>query len=361
MKVLVCPDSFKGTLTAAAAAAALADGWRAARPADEVVTLPLADGGDGTLDVVAAAVPNARRHTVEIADARGRASDGDWLALPDGTALVEAAQAVGLAALADHQRDPLTATSYGVGQLLRAAAEAPSRSITVGLGGSATVDGGAGMAIALGHKLRRDDGNGVKVGAQWVSELARIEPGPPLRVPVDVAVDVVNPLLGPEGAAAVYGPQKGATAEGLPLLESALERLADIAERDLPGGPWRELPGAGAAGGLGFGLAAFCGARLRSGGEWIGELVGLDEALAACDVVVFGEGCLDRQTTAHGKIGGHVAARARERGVRLLAVAGTVGDEGRAAFDDAAELGPDGLRRPAELARERAAELAARL
>lgn len=360
MKVVICPDSFKGTVGAADAAAAMADGWRAARPGDEVVAVPLADGGDGTLDVVAAAVAGGVRHTVEIADARGRASTGDWLALPDGTGLVEAAQAVGLAELPPGERDPLGATSYGVGQLITAAADTGCTSITVGLGGSATVDGGAGMALALGHKLRRRDGNGIKVGARSLVELASIEPASPLGVAVDAAVDVTNPLLGPQGAARVFGPQKGAGEQDVPLLEESLQRLAHIAERDLEGGPWRDLPGAGAAGGLGFGLAAFCGATLRAGGEWVAGLVGFSEALDGCDVVVFGEGALDGQTTAHGKIGAHVAEQAGKQGARLLAVAGAVTAEGRAVVDDAAELGPEGLEQPAELLRARAAELARR-
>lgn len=358
MKVVICPDSFKGSLGAAEAAAAIAEGWRAARPDDEVLTVPLADGGDGTLDVVAAAGGGVR-HTVEVADARGRASTGDWLALPDDTGLVEAAQAIGLTQLSESERDPTVTTSYGVGQLLKAAADAGCRSITVGLGGSATVDGGAGMALALGHKLRRGDGNGVKVGARWLDELARIEPGPPLGVPIDAAVDVTNPLLGPQGAAHVFGPQKGAGEHDVALLDRALEHLADVAERDLPRGPWRDLPGAGAAGGLGFGLAAFCGATLRSGGEWIAELVGFAEAVVDCDVIVFGEGSLDRQTTAHGKIGAHVADQARKQGARLLAVAGAVTDDGRAVVDEVAELGPEGWDRPAEKLRTRTAELAA--
>lgn len=358
MKVVICPDSFKGSLGAAEAADAIAEGWRAVRPDDEVLTVPLADGGDGTLAVVAAVVGGVR-HTVEVADARGRASTGDWLALPDGTGLVEAAQAIGLTQLPESERDPTVTTSYGVGQLLRAAAAAGCRSITVGLGGSATVDGGAGMALALGHKLRRGDGNGVKVGARWLDELERIEPGPPLGVAIDAAVDVTNPLLGPQGAAPVFGPQKGAGDHDVALLDHCLGHLADITERDLPGGPWRDLPGAGAAGGLGFGLAAFCGATLRSGGEWIAELVGFDDAVVDCDVIVFGEGSLDRQTTAHGKIGAHVAEQARKQGARLLAVAGVVTDEGRAAVDEVVELGPEGCDRPAEKLRARTAELAA--
>lgn len=359
MRVLIAPDSFKGTLGAAEAAAALAQGWRRTRPDDEIIQLPLADGGDGTLAVVEAATPGAERRTVEVADARGRATQADWLALPDGTAVVEAAQAVGLGDLPPEERDPLTATSYGVGQLLADAA-AHARAITVGLGGSATSDGGGGLATALGHRLLRADGNGVKVGARWLTELDRVVPGPPLGVPVDVAVDVTNPLLGPEGAVAVFAPQKGASERDLPVLEQALAHLADIAERDLPGGPWRDLPGAGAAGGLGWALAAWCDARLRSGGQWIAELVGFDAALAQADAVIFAEGSLDAQTTGHGKIGAHVAERARARGVRLLAVAGAVSEGARGVFDDVEALGPHGLERPAALAAERAEALASR-
>lgn len=361
MKVVICPDSFKGTLSAGDAAAAMAAGWRGARPDDAVITVPLADGGDGTLDVLGAAVPGAARRTDEVADALGRATQGDWLLLPDGTAVVEAAQAVGLARLGEGERDPLRATSYGVGQLVAAAVAAGARAITVGLGGSATVDGGAGLGLALGHRLRRTDGNGVKVGARWLEELVRIEAAAPPDVPVDVAVDVTNPLLGPQGAARVYGPQKGVGEGDVPVLEAALAHLAGVAERDLPGGPWRDLAGAGAAGGLGFGLAAFCGATLRSGGAWIAGLSGLDEALAGCDVVVFGEGALDGQTTAHGKIGAHVAARARERGARLLAIAGHLDADAAAVFDDAVELGSDGRKRPTQATRSAAAVLAQRV
>lgn len=360
VKIVICPDSFKGTLGAADAAAAMAAGWRSARPDDEVVTVPLADGGDGTLAVVASAVAGATRHTVEVADAWGSASQGDWLLLPDGTAVVEAAQAVGLARRTEAERDPVTATSYGVGQLLAAAVAAGARAITVGLGGSATVDGGAGMALALGHKLRRVDGNGVKVGARWLADLARVEPARPLDAAVDVAVDVTNPLLGPQGAARVYGPQKGASEADVAELEAVLAHLADVVERDVPGGPWRDLPGAGAAGGLGFGVAAFCGAALRSGGAWIAGLTGLETALTGCDAVVFGEGALDGQTTAHGKIGAHVVAEARRHGARLLAVAGRVDGEAAAGFDDAVELGTTGLAAPAAGTRAAARALAQR-
>ncbi|MGH8907838.1 MAG: glycerate kinase [Egibacteraceae bacterium] len=356
MKVVFAPDKFAGTLSAAQAAHAMARGWRQARPADDLVLVPMADGGGGTIDVVEAAVAGARRRYVEVADARARAVQAGWLALPDGRALVEAAQACGLFRLTARDRDPLLATSYGVGQLLAAAAVG-HREIMVGLGGSATVDGGGGMATALGHRLWRMDGNGVKVGAQFLADLDRIQAGQPLPASIVVASDVTCPLLGPSGAVAMFAPQKGATEQDLPVLEAALTRLADVAERDLDGGPWRDLGGAGAAGGLGFGLAAFCGARIEVGAAAVASLVGLDRALDGAAVVVTGEGALDRQT-ATGKVPALVAARARERGCAVLAVAGRVEDGAEAAFDTVVTLGPKGFRRAAELVTARTAVLA---
>lgn len=360
MKVVVAPDKFAGTMSAAEAAQAIAQGWSAERPGDDVVLVPMADGGAGTLDVVQTVVEGARRVPVEVADARGRARAASLLRLPDGRALVEAAEACGLAWLDRTERDPRRATSYGVGQLLRAAQETEPTEIVIGLGGSATNDGGAGMALALGSRLLRADGNGVKVGGEHLADLARIEYRPPDLASVVIASDVTNPLLGPEGAVAVFAPQKGATAADLPVLERALARFADVVERDVPGGPWRDLPGAGAAGGLGFGLLAFCDARMTSGAAAVASLVGLEGHLRDADVVIAGEGKLDDQTLA-GKTPAFVAERARAYDGRVVAVAGQVAGDGGALFDDVAELGPEGLRRPVELATQRAAELAARM
>jgi glycerate 2-kinase len=224
------------------------------------------------------------------------------------------------------ERDPWAATSFGVGELLLAAAAAGHREIVVGLGGTATMDGGAGLAEAL---------RGVR-----------------LRAKVVAASDVTAPLLGPNGAVALFARQKGATESDLPRLERRLEQLADSV-----GGPWRDLPGAGAAGGLGFGLAAFCGATIEPGAALVGGLVGLTAALERAGLVLTGEGALDRQTGI-GKVPAYVAGLARARGLRVLALAGRVEDGAGAGYDGVAELGPEGLIRPEELLAARAAELA---
>ncbi len=357
MRVVVAPDKFAGTMSAAEAADAIAEGWRTARPDDDVAVVPMADGGAGTLEVVRSAVPGARTVEIEVADARGRARVGRWLRLPDGRAVVEAAEACGLAWLDERDRDPLQATTYGVGQLLVDAQRDAPVEILVGLGGSATSDGGAGMALALGHRLLRADGNGLKVGARHLLDLARVEAVTRPSVPVTIMSDVTNPLLGPDGAVAVFAPQKGAAEADLPVLEAALRRYADVLERDLAGGPWRDLPGAGAAGGLGFGLLAFCGARMADGAEAVADLVGFAEHVSGADVVIAGEGKLDDQTLS-GKTPAFVAARGRAAGATVLAVAGQVQGRGAALFDRVATLGGEGFDRPIELTRERAAQLA---
>ena len=359
MKVVLAPDGFGGTLSAAEAAAAMAAGWHAERPGDTVVTVPLADGGEGTLDVVAAAVPEAAVRTVEVVDAQGLATSARWLALPGGRALVEVAEAIGLNRLPPEARDPLKTTSYGAGQLIAAAVAAGARDVIVGLGGSATNDGGVGALIALGFRLLRADGNGVRVGGGWVATLDRVVVPTPDDLRIVVATDVDNPLLGERGATAVFGPQKGAGAAALEELEAALTHLADIVERDLPRGPWRDRPGAGAAGGLGFALMAFLAAEVRSGAAVVAELVGLDAALAGADLVVTGEGSLDAQSAA-GKVVAHVATRARAQGTRVAAIAGRVSPEGAALVDDAEPLGPDGPTRAAEEVAAAAGRLAAR-
>lgn len=359
VRVVLAPDSFSGTLSAMAAATAMARGWRTARPDDDVRIVAMSDGGEGLLDVIEHAVAQAQRRTAEVADARGYATRADWLLLSDGTAVVESAQACGLTRLPADQRNPRLATTYGVGQLIAAAQAAGAARVVVGLGGSATVDGGAGAATALGHRLLREDGNGVKVGGQYLTDLHRIVAGPCRDIPVIAAADVDAPLLGDDGAVAGFAGQKGATSDDREVLEEALSTLADIAERDLGGGPWRDLPGAGAAGGLGFGLAAFLRARIRRGAEYVAGMVGLDAAISAADVVVTGEGALDAWSL-RGKVPGAVAGLADRAERPVYAVVGQQRAQ-TASFAGVFTLGARGQDDPARRLADVTAKLARQL
>lgn len=328
MRVLVAPDSFGGTLSSREVAEAVASGWRRSRPGDELTILPLADGGEGLLDVVAS--EGDRWHTAEVAGPLGTPVEARFLLKADGLAVVESATACGLALLGEGPGDPLRTTTYGVGQLLTAARKAGAGAVVVGTGGSATVDGGAGALLALGFQITRADGNGVKVGGGELRDVAAARPrwvDPAWRdVEVEVWCDVRTPLL---EAVRLYGPQKGAGGGDLERLEVALTRWAEVAERDLappagvgqaPGRP-RDRRGTGAAGGLAFGLLVGLGARLVDGARRVAAQVGLDDALEAADLVVTGEGRLDR-TSLEGKVVGYVAGRAADRHLPVLAVVG---------------------------------------
>jgi glycerate 2-kinase len=319
MRVVVAPDSFGGTLTSAEAARAIASGWRRARPGDDIVLVPLADGGEGTLDALALTGGEIRE--VEVADPLGRPRQGRWLLLEDGTAVIESAEACGLALLGRAELDPLRTTTYGVGQLLEAARRWGARTIAVGLGGSATVDGGAGALSALGFRIVDRAGQGLKIGGGQLADLDCVEPRWRDRGwdEVDVVLwsDVTTPLA---DAAHVFGPQKGATPEAVDRLERGLARWADVVEGDL-GGRWRDLSGSGAAGGLGFGLAAGLNARVGPGSAAVADVVGVAAEGMDSAAVVTGEGTLDA-TSGAGKVIGHVIAVAERAGVAVHAVVG---------------------------------------
>lgn len=339
MRIVIAPDSFGGTLAAHEAADAIAAGWSRSRPQDEVVTLPLSDGGEGLVDVVCRDVDDVR--ITEVAGPLGHPRSARWLLRPDGVAVIGSSEACGLALVPVEQRSPLRTTTYGVGQLLAAVHQAGARRVLVGLGGSATVDGGAGALTGLGFRLTVADGSGLKIGGGDLGRVAHAERGwgPDLRdLEVVLLADVTTTLL---DAAAVFGPQKGATGDDVRLLTAGLATWADVAERDLAAGQrWRDLAGSGAAGGLGFGLACGIGARFVGGADAVADLVGLDDAVARADVIVTGEGRLDA-TSGQGKVVGAVARRARDRGLPVLAVAGQAGDG--APDLDAVELSaPDG-------------------
>lgn len=322
MQVLVAPDSMGGRLSSREVATAIAQGWHRVRPDDDVATTPMSDGGEGLLDVVHG--PDDREVRVEVAGPLGRPVDA-WFSLRgDGTAVVETAMACGLHLADPERRDPLRATTFGVGELLDSAREAGTRRLLVGLGGSASVDGGAGALTGLGLALRVADGSGLKVGAADLGRIDRIEQG--WRHPdweeleVVLLADVRTPL---SRAARVFGPQKGATVDMVEHLQEALARWEQVVVRDLGGAGLAEQPGSGAAGGLGFGLAAALGATLMDGAPAVAGMVGLDERVADADVVITGEGRLDA-TSFDGKVVGEVLARATAAGCTTAVVAGAV-------------------------------------
>lgn len=363
MKVVIAPDSFKGSLDAARVAGALAQGWRQVRPGDVVVPLPLADGGEGTLDVLAAAVPDAVWHEVAgVCGPDGRPVDAAWLLLPDGSAAVELARSSGLGLMATP--DAGGATTYGLGEVIAAATRHPmTRRLLVALGGSATTDGGTGALTALGARFLDASGNPVRRGGAGLLDLASVDLAglpPPPADGVQCLVDVAAPLLGPDGAAHQFGPQKGAGPDDVDRLERALARLAEV----LGGDP--AAPGSGAAGGTAYGLATGWGAELVPGAVTLAERAGLPSALADADVVITGEGAFDSQSLG-GKIVGHVLGRAARADVRALVVAGTVAPGvapqgvGTASLVAAAGSAEAAIREPARWLRAVAAELAATL
>lgn len=358
--IVVAPDKFKGTLTAAEAAGHIADGILRVLPDADVRRLPVADGGDGTVDAAVAA--GFRRVRTRVAGPTGHAVDASF-AVRGTTAVVELAEASGLVLLPAGKPAPLTASSYGVGQLIAEAVRVGARRIVLGLGGSACTDGGAGMVQALGGRLLDAHGVELPPGGAALRSLDRVDAADLLRRYADpasgtevvIASDVDNPLLGPKGAAAVYGPQKGADPDDVRVLETGLARWAEVVRRDLPGPaparPVADVPGAGAAGGVGFGALAFLGATLRPGIELLLELLGFDTVLAGAALVVTGEGRLDPQTL-HGKAPAGVAAAAARAGVPVVAVCGrleltptqlqTAGIVRAYALEDLATGGPGG-------------------
>jgi len=325
MKVVVAPNAFKGTLTATQAARAIARGVREVFPDAEVIEVPVADGGDGTVEALVTA-NRGQYLTAQVEGPLGDPVTATYGRIGSG-AVVELAAASGLTLIPPERRDLRHASTFGFGQLLFAARRPDTARLIAGIGGSATNDGGAGMAQALGYRLLDTAGRDLPRGGAALARLERIdasgfEPWAP-AVEVKVACDVTNPLTGPRGASAVYGPQKGADAAAVRELDAALARLAEVIERDL-GKRVAEVPGAGAAGGAGAGLLAFLDASLVPGAPLVVEAAGLDAKLAGADLVITGEGRVDEQT-AYGKAPGEVAKRARAAGVPVILLAGSKG------------------------------------
>jgi glycerate 2-kinase len=318
MKLLLAPDKLKGSLSASDACVAIARGVRRADSSIEVDPCPLADGGEGTADALLAALGGSIEQ-VRVTGPLGTPVEAGLALLADGrTAVIEMAAAAGLALVPEDRRDPARATSYGVGELMRAALDAGRTRLVVGLGGSATNDGGAGMAQALGVRFEGASEPITAAELERVRAVDRSRRDPRLeRVEIVAACDVDSPLLGELGATRVYGPQKGARSEQLAGLERGLARLAELVPELAP-----EHPGAGAAGGLGFGLVAFAGARIAPGAELVLDAVDFDARLVGVELVLTAEGRLDAQSL-RGKLPIAVARRARRLGVPSVALVGS--------------------------------------
>ena len=325
-KILLVPDSFKGTLSSRQVCQVMAGQLRRFFPQAQVKSIPVADGGEGSVEAFLAAAGGERR-TRTVTGPFGEPVEAFYGILGDGrTAVIEMAACAGLP-LAEGRLNPERATTYGVGELLLAAKEAGCTKAILGLGGSCTNDGGAGAAAALGAKFTRADGTAFIPTGGTLGEIAALDVSPVAQalqgMELTAMCDIDNPLYGEAGAAAVFAPQKGADAAMVARLDAGLRHLGQVSARCL-GRDFSHLPGAGAAGGLGFGMAAFCGAQLRMGIDAVLDAVGFDSLLPGTDMVFTGEGKIDSQS-ARGKVVSGVAARCRKAGVPVVAVVGQIG------------------------------------
>jgi len=318
MKIVVAPDSFKGNMRSAKVCEIIRQAILCEMPEADVLTLPMADGGEGTVDAVVAAT-GGTFHSLKVRGPLGDPVEAQYGLLPDGTAIMEMASASGVELVPEARLDPMKASTYGTGELLKHLLSEGYTSIVMGIGGSATVDGGMGMARALGYRFLDETGNETDA----LTEIHFVDSSNRVHglddVSIRVTCDVTNPLTGPNGAAAIFGPQKGAPPEMIPVLDAGLANLQKIA------GVFG-APGDGAAGGLGYGLRAFCNAEIVSGAKLIADTVGLSAALQNADLLITGEGRTDGQT-ASGKLCSVLAGMAREHGVKSLLLSGALQGE----------------------------------
>ena len=328
MKIVIAPQAFKGSISALEVARSMREGVCRVMPHVETVIVPVADGGDGTLETLVESSAGQIR-TSQVTGPLGEKVTAQWGALGDGdTAVIEMARTSGLALVPIEKRNPMLTTTYSLGEVISHALDAGFRRFIVGIGGSATNDAGAGMAQALGVRLLDEDGQDLPLGGAPLARLHRIDMSGldprATQSQFSVACDVNNPLTGPEGASAVYGPQKGATPEMVVQLDANLMHVAEVVRQDI-GVEINDVPGAGAAGGLGGGLIAFLNANLRTGVDIVLDTVRLDQHLEQADLVITGEGCLDFQTV-YDKAPIGVARRARARGIPVIAISGALGE-----------------------------------
>ncbi|EJN18510.1 glycerate kinase [Pseudomonas sp. GM78] len=370
MKIVIAPDSFKDSLSAQGVADAIALGLAEVWPDAQLVKCPMADGGEGTVESVLAACNGELRHTT-VRGPLGVVVDAAWGWLPHShTAIIEMAEASGLQLVPVDRRDACISSTFGTGELIRAALDAGAQRVILAIGGSATNDGGAGAMQALGVRLLDTQGEELEPGGLALAQLARIDLSnidPRLaEVRFDIAADVNNPLCGPQGASAIFGPQKGASPEQVQQLDRALGHFAELCAQAL-NNDVRDEPGSGAAGGLGFAAKAFLGAQFKAGVDVVAELVGLEDAVKDADLVITGEGRFDAQTL-RGKTPFGVARIARQHGVPVIVIAGTLGDGYEQMYEhgvDAAFALPSGpmslaqaCAHASQLLRERAGDIA---
>ncbi len=338
-KVVLIPDSFKGTMSSAQVCAVMARAIRAHHPHAQIRSIPVADGGEGSVDAFLSAV-GGEKIEVPVAGPYGEPMQSFYGLLPDGTAVIEMAACAGLP-LVEDRKNPLLTTTFGVGQLMKAAAERGCRKIILGIGGSCTNDGGAGLAAALGMRFEKSNGEPFMPTGGTLHEINRIDASnlaPELAgIQITAMCDVDIPLCGPTGAAHVFGPQKGADAEAVLFLDQGLLHLSQVIKQDL-GKDILNLPGSGAAGGMGGGMAAFFGAELIMGINVVLAAVNFDEIAADADLVITGEGRMDEQSL-RGKVVIGVAHRTKRLGIPLLAVVGEMAD----GLEEAYDLGVDAI------------------
>jgi glycerate kinase len=333
MKIVIASDSFKGSAGTEDVGRRMEKGIRKVYPDAEITVVPIADGGEGTVEAVVRGT-GGRFRAVEVTGPLGERLEAVYGLLGDGKAVMEMASASGLPLVPEEKRNPLKTTTFGTGELIRDALEQGCREILIGIGGSATTDAGIGMAQALGYSFLNGRGDELGFGGGGLSELRRIEKdGVDPRLDgcrVTVACDVDNPLFGERGAAYVYGPQKGADPDMVKVLDANLRHFADVARESL-GRDLSRIPGAGAAGGLGAGLMFFCGAELKSGIDAVLDMISFESFLDGVDLVVTGEGRIDGQT-AYGKVPVGISRRAKKHGIPVLAVVGDIGEGASAVY-----------------------------
>lgn len=348
LNILLCPDKFRGSLSAPEACRAMTEGIRAAIPDAYIRSLPLSDGGEGFLETLTEALGGAIQHWTA-SDPLGRPILAE-AGIAGEVAVIEMARASGLALLAPDERSAGQTTTYGTGELIREAVSRGATHLMLGIGGSATTDGGIGMAAALGWRFLDADGQDLHPSGSSLRKIATILPPEEdllKGIRVTVASDVTAPLDGPDGAACVYGPQKGASPEDVADLDAGLAHLADVVRDTLPQ-DYRLFPGAGAAGGLGYGLLTFCGAELRPGADLVMELLGFDDLLPDADLILTGEGKLDTQSL-QGKLIGRICERAAKSEIPVLALCGTLDADPVALRELGLSYAASILRRPASL------------